>query len=57
MLSRTGLLTFDFAPRNAHGVVRSVALVDDQACQLHKRERLSRVRGAIDLAVIKWSRD
>lgn len=59
-LSRTGLLTVDFALCDEHGVVRSVALMpiaDDQARHLRKRERLLRVLAATELTVTQWDRE
>jgi hypothetical protein len=59
-LSRTGLLTVDFALCDEHGVVRSVVLMpvsDDQLRLLRRRERLLRVLAATDLPVTEWDRD
>lgn len=59
-LSRTGLLTVDFALCDEHGVVRSVVLMpiaDDQARHLRKRERLLRVLAATELTVTPWNRE
>ncbi|MDR7297916.1 hypothetical protein J2X16_003265 [Pelomonas aquatica] len=58
-LSRTGLLTVDFALCDEHGVVRSVVLMplnDDPLRQARKRDRLLRVLGPTDLAVTSWDR-
>jgi hypothetical protein len=58
-LSRTGLLTVDFALCDEHGVVRSVVLMpltDEQLRQARKRDRLLRVLGATDLSVTSWDR-
>ena len=59
-LSRTGLLTVDFALCDEHGVVRSVVLMplpDEQLRPLRKRERLLRVLMATDLSVAEWDRE
>lgn len=59
-LSRTGLLTVDFALCDEHGVVRSVVLMpiaDDQARHTRKRERLLRVLAATELTVTQWDRE
>ena len=59
-LSRTGLLTVDFALCDEHGIVRSVVLMplaDDQLRRARKRERLLRVLGATELAVTLWQRE
>lgn len=59
-LSRTGLLTVDFALCDEHGFVRAVVLMplaDDQTRQARKRERLLRVLEATDLIVAHWQRD
>lgn len=59
-LSRTGLLTADFALCDEHGYVRSVILLpvgDDETRQSRKRERLLRVLGATDLRVTLWERE
>jgi hypothetical protein len=59
-LSRTGLLTVDFALCDEHGVVRSVVLMpiaDDQARHLRQRERLLRVLSATELTVTQWDRE
>ena len=59
-LSRTGLLTVDFALCDEHGYVRSVVLLpvpDDQPRQTRRRERLLRVLGATELQVVDWDRD
>jgi hypothetical protein len=59
-LSRTGLLTVDFALCDEHGVVRSVVLMpiaDDQSRHLRKRERLLRVLAATELTVTRWDRE
>ncbi|WP_156391722.1 MULTISPECIES: hypothetical protein [unclassified Roseateles] len=59
-LSRTGLLTVDFALCDEHGVVRSVVLMpiaDDQLRHLRKRERLLRVLAATELPVTTWDRE
>jgi len=59
-LSRTGLLTVDFALCDEHGSVCSVVLMpvaDDQARQLRRRERLLRVLEATDLPLTLWERE
>ncbi len=59
-LSRTGLLTVDFALCDEHGYVRSVVLLPiaaDQPRHSRKRERLLRVLGATELAVTHWQRE
>lgn len=59
-LSRTGLLTVDFALCDEHGYVRSVILMpvtEDQSRQSRKRERLLRVLGATELEVTLWDRE
>lgn len=59
-LSRTGLLTVDFALCDEHGVVRSVVLMplpDEQVRHTRKRERLLRVLAATDLPVTQWDRE
>ncbi len=59
-LSRTGLLTVDFALCDEHGVVRSVVLMplaDDQLRQARKRDRLLRVLAATELPITSWERD
>lgn len=59
-LSRTGLLTVDFALCDEHGCVRSVVLMplaDEQPRLLHRRERLLRVLAATELPVAQWERD
>jgi hypothetical protein len=59
-LSRTGLLTVDFALCDEHGYARSVVLLPiagDQSRHSRKRERLLRVLGATELAVTPWNRD
>ena len=59
-LSRTGLLTVDFALCDEHGYVRSIVLLpvaDDQSRHSRKRERLLRVLGATELAVTHWDRE
>lgn len=59
-LSRTGLLTADFALCDEHGYVRAVVLMpvpEDQPRQRIKRERLLRVLAATDLPVALWERD
>jgi len=59
-LSRTGLLTVDFALCDEHGYVRSVVLLpvaEDQPRHSRKRERLLRVLGATELSVTHWERD
>lgn len=58
-LSRTGLLTVDFALCDEHGYVRSVVLLpvaEDQPRLLRKRDRLLRVLGATELTVTPWDR-
>ena len=59
-LSRTGLLTADFALCDEHGYVRSVLLMpvaEEQARQSRKRERLLRVLEATELKVTLWDRE
>ncbi len=59
-LSRTGLLTADFALCDEHGYVRSVVVMpvaDEQPRQARKRERLLRVLAATELTVTQWDRD
>ena len=59
-LSRTGLLTVDFALCDEHGVVRSVVLMplaDEQPRHARKRERLLRVLAATELPVTQWDRE
>ena len=59
-LSRTGLLTVDFALCDEHGVVRSVVLMplpDEQVRHTRKRERLLRVLTATELPVTQWDRE
>lgn len=59
-LSRTGLLTVDFALCDEHGVVRAVVLMPVASEQLRlerRRERLLRVLAATDLPVTLWERD
>lgn len=59
-LSRTGLLTVDFALCDEHGVVRSVVLMPlaaDQLRQIRKRERLLRVLAATELTLNLWDRE
>jgi len=59
-LSRTGLLTVDFALCDEHGVVRSVVLMpiaEDQTRHQRKRERLLRVLEATELPVTAWDRE
>lgn len=59
-LSRTGLLTVDFALCDEHGYARSVVLMpltSDQHRHTRKRERLLRVLGATELAVTQWDRE
>lgn len=60
-LSRTGLLTVDFALCDEHGYVRSVVLMplreEQQQRLTHKRQRLLRVLGATDLPVVQWDRE
>ena len=59
-LSRTGLLTVDFALCDEHGYVRSVVVMPlngDQPRHLRKRERLMRVLKATELAVTEWDRE
>ena len=58
-LSRTGLLTADFALCDEHGYVRSVILMpvpDHQSRPARKRERLTRVLAATELQVTLWDR-
>lgn len=59
-LSRTGLLTVDFALCDEHGYVRSVVMLpipEDQPRQARKRERLLRVLGATELVLTQWDRE
>lgn len=59
-LSRTGLLTVDFALCDEHGYARSVVLMplpDEQPRLAHRRERLLRVLAATELPVALWERD
>ena len=59
-LSRTGLLTVDFALCDEHGVVRAVVLLpvaSDQLRHTRKRERLLRVLEATELAISHWDRE
>lgn len=59
-LSRTGLLTVDFALCDEHGSVRSVVLMpltDEQPRLTHRRERLLRVLSATELSIAQWQRD
>ena len=59
-LSRTGLLTVDFALCDEHGYARSVVLMPvagEQSRLLRRRERLQRVLGATELPVTQWDRD
>jgi hypothetical protein len=59
-LSRTGLLTADFALCDEHGYARAVVLMpiaEDQPRLQHRRERLLRVLGATDLPLTLWQRD
>lgn len=59
-LSRTGLLTVDFALCDEHGVVRAIVLMplpDDQLRPRRKRERLLRVLEATGLPVASWDRE
>lgn len=60
-LSRTGLLTVDFALCDEHGYARSVVLMpladEPQPRHTRKRERLLRVLAATDIAVVDWQRD
>jgi hypothetical protein len=58
-LSRTGLLTVDFALCDEHGVARTVVVMpiaEDQLRQLRKRERLLRVLAATEVVVVQWDR-
>ncbi|MCE4552990.1 hypothetical protein [Pelomonas cellulosilytica] len=58
-LSRTGLLTADFALCDEHGYVCAVVLMpvaEDQVRQLRRRERLLRVLEATGLPVELWER-
>lgn len=58
-LSRTGLLTVDFALCDEHGYARSVIVMpvaDEQPRHARKRERLLRVLAATDLSVTEWDR-
>lgn len=59
-LSRTGLLTADFALCDEHGYVRSVVVMpatDEHSRQARKRERLLRVLAATELTVTHWDRE
>lgn len=59
-LSRTGLLTADFALCDEHGNVRSVVvmpLAGDQPRHVRKRERLLRVLEASGLPLTLWDRE
>jgi len=60
-LSRTGLLTVDFALCDEHGYARSVVLMplaDEQQPRLtRRRERLLRVLEATELTITQWDRD
>ncbi|MBA4218416.1 MAG: hypothetical protein IIA03_04115 [Proteobacteria bacterium] len=59
-LSRTGLLTVDFALCDEHGYARAIVLMpvaDDQPKQARKRERLLRVLAATELPVRPWDRE
>lgn len=60
-LSRTGLLTVDFALCDEHGYARSAVLMplpdEPQPRQLRKRERLLRVLTAAGITVVDWQRD
>lgn len=59
-LSRTGLLTVDFALCDEHGYARAVvlmALPDEQPRLAHRRERLLRVLGATGMPVALWERE
>lgn len=59
-LSRTGLLTVDFALCDEHGYVRSVVVMPlqgDQPRHTRKRERLMRVLDATELPVTEWDRE
>jgi len=56
-LSRTGLLTVDFALCDEQGYTRSIVLLpvtDNEPRQARLRERLMRVLGATDLSVTQW---
>ncbi|CAM4057818.1 hypothetical protein [Roseateles saccharophilus] len=58
-LSRTGLLTVDFALCDEHGYVRSVVILpvpDDQPRLARRRERLLRVLAATELVITPWER-
>ena len=59
-LSRTGLLTVDFALCDEHGYVRSVVLMplpNEQPRLAHRRDRLLRVLEATGLPLALWERD
>lgn len=59
-LSRTGLLTVDFALCDEHGYARAVIVMpaaEDPSRHGRKRERLLRVLAATDLSVTQWERD
>ncbi|WP_457421004.1 hypothetical protein [Roseateles sp. P5_E7] len=59
-LSRTGLLTVDFALCDEHGYARAVVLMpiaEDQLRLQRRRERLLRVLHATDLPLTLWERD
>jgi hypothetical protein len=58
-LSRTALLTVDFALCDEHGYVRAVVVmpaVDDLPRHVQRRERLMRVLSATDLPITLWNR-
>ncbi len=59
-LSRTGLLTADFALCDEHGFVRAVVLMplaEDNTRHTRKRERLLRVLEATEMPITVWVRD
>jgi hypothetical protein len=59
-LSRTGLLTVDFALCDEHGYARSVVLMpvpEGQVRLERRRERLLRVLAATELSVTQWDRE
>ncbi|MCE4537693.1 hypothetical protein LXT12_10575 [Pelomonas sp. P7] len=59
-LSRTGLLTVDFALCDEHGYARAVVLMpiaDGQVRQARRRERLLKVLAATELSLATWERE
>lgn len=58
-LSRTGLLTVDFALCDGHGYLRAAVLLpvaDEQPRTTRRRERLIRVLQAADVRILIWHR-